>query len=107
MTTTTLSKPPPTGAMSPVASIRFAELTTSASEAQMASDELTPSDVAREFNVSPTTVRRWDKRGWLKPTHLLPGSRHRRYSRADVEAFKKRVAEGAFDETSTQPSSDE
>lgn len=63
----------------------------------MTGDELTPKDVAREFNVSTSTVRRWDRPGWLRPTRILPGSRHRRYSRQDVDAFRKLYDEGLLD----------
>jgi len=55
--------------------------------------ELTPAQVAAEFRVSPSTVRRWEKAKMLLPTRRLPGSGYRRYSRADVEAFKVRLAE--------------
>jgi DNA-binding transcriptional MerR regulator len=51
-------------------------------------EELTPADVAREFKVSPATVRRWEEKGILKPTRRLPGSHYRRYSRESVEALK-------------------
>jgi excisionase family DNA binding protein len=60
--------------------------------------ELTPGEVAREFKVSPSTVRRWGKRGWLPPTRLLPGSRYRRYSREAVDEFRRRYEAGEFDE---------
>lgn len=64
----------------------------------MQGDELTPQDVAREFNVSTSTVRRWDKRGLLKPTRTLPGSKHRRYSREDVDVFRERHGDGLLGE---------
>ena len=54
--------------------------------------ELTPAEVAREFKVSPATVRRWEESGLLKPTRRLPGSRHRRYSRESVNTFKAELA---------------
>lgn len=60
--------------------------------------ELTPAEVAKEFNVSPATVRRWGARGWLKPTRRLPGSTYRRYSRADIDAFKERMEAGEYDD---------
>lgn len=63
-------------------------------------DELTPSEVASEFNVSPATVRRWGTRGWLPPTRRMPGSGYRRYSRADVDAFRQRLDAGEYDEAS-------
>jgi len=61
----------------------------------MGKDELTPAEVARELDVSPATVRRWEGSGLLKPTRRLPsatGRGHRRYSRESVEALKKRFA---------------
>lgn len=58
----------------------------------MGADELTPSEVAAEFNVSPATVRRWEARGILTPTRRLPGKHgHRRYSRASVDTLKKQL----------------
>jgi excisionase family DNA binding protein len=57
----------------------------------MGADELTPAEVAREFNVSPATVRRWEESGVLAPTRRLPGSGHRRYSRAAVDALKAKI----------------
>lgn len=59
----------------------------------MGKDELTPSEVAREFNVSPATVRRWENSGVLAPSRRLPGSRHRRYSRDAIEALKAKLSE--------------
>jgi DNA-binding transcriptional MerR regulator len=59
----------------------------------MGKDELTPTEVAREFNVSPATVRRWEEGGILAPSRRLPGSRHRRYSRTSVEALKAKLDE--------------
>lgn len=55
----------------------------------MTDTELTPVEVAREFNVHPSTVRRWEAAGILTPTRRLPGSRHRRYSRAAVDTLKR------------------
>lgn len=54
----------------------------------MTDTELTPVEVAREFNVHPSTVRRWEAAGILTPTRRLPGSKHRRYSRDAVDALK-------------------
>lgn len=59
--------------------------------------ELSPADVAREFKVSASMVRRWGVRGWLPPTRRLAGSGYRRYSRADVEKFRTRLEAGEFD----------
>ncbi len=63
-------------------------------EKRVPGEELTPAEVAREFNVSPATVRRWEASGVLKPTRRLPNSRHRRYSRATVDALRRQLAEG-------------
>jgi DNA-binding transcriptional MerR regulator len=57
----------------------------------MGKDEMTPVEVAREFDVSPATVRRWEEKGILAPSRRLPGSKHRRYSKAAVEELKKRL----------------
>lgn len=59
----------------------------------MGADELTPAQVAKEFDVSPATVRRWEAAGVLAPSRRLPGSKHRRYTKAAVEALKKKLAE--------------
>lgn len=79
-----------------ITSLRLANLTR---EAPMTSgdEELTPSQVARELRTSASTVRRWEGKGWLVPRRT-PGGRHRRYSRADVEEFKRRYEEGEFTE---------
>jgi excisionase family DNA binding protein len=66
-----------------------------------AEDELTPGEVAQELGVSAPTVRRWEQRGVLKPSRKLPGSNHRRYSRADVEALKKTMRASEDDASST------
>ncbi|QKW15449.1 MerR family transcriptional regulator [Verrucosispora sp. NA02020] len=58
----------------------------------MGKDELTPTEVARELRVSPSTVRRWEETGILKPSRRLPGSGHRRYSRSSVDALKRDLA---------------
>ncbi len=59
-------------------------------------NELTPAEVAGEFNVSPATVRRWEKSGILAPTRRMPRSGHRRYSRADVDALHARLKAGDY-----------
>lgn len=56
--------------------------------------ELSPADVAKELNVSPSTVRRWSKKGLLKPTRVLPGSNYHRYSRETVDEFRRRLEAG-------------
>jgi MerR-like DNA binding protein len=61
-------------------------------------NEMTPAQVAQELGVSPSTVRRYEKRGIIAPARRLPGSRYRRYSRADVETTKKRIEAGEFDQ---------
>jgi hypothetical protein len=61
-------------------------------------DELTPAQVALELGVSPSTVRRYEERGILAPARRLPGSRYRRYARADVDRAKERIAAGEFDQ---------
>jgi hypothetical protein len=93
MTTPILDRPPPGSAQTLLTSIALDDLTTSTKEAAMGKDELTPTEVAREFNVSPATVRRWEDANILKPSRRLPGKHgHRRYSRASVEALKQRLA---------------
>lgn len=48
-------------------------------------NELTPQQVADLLGVSPSTVRRYEDSGILKPSRRLRGSGHRRYARADVD----------------------
>ena len=98
MTSDTLNRPPPTNLRTLAGSIALGESTT-ALGAEMGKDEMTPAEVAREFEVSPATVRRWEAAGILAPTRRLPGSKHRRYSKAAVEALKKRLAEPEPPET--------
>lgn len=51
-------------------------------------DLLTREDVARELNVSPWTIFRWQKAGWIK-TAVDRGKRGVvRYERAEVERVK-------------------
>ncbi|MEV5819370.1 helix-turn-helix domain-containing protein [Micromonospora haikouensis] len=88
MTTDLLHRPPPGRPHPTHTSVTLGDLTTSTG-GTVGADELTPSEVAAEFNVSPATVRRWEKAGVLAPTRRLPGSKHRRYSRAAVDALKK------------------
>jgi excisionase family DNA binding protein len=47
---------------------------------------LTPREVAEILGVRAATVGLWARIGVLKPALLTPGG-HRRYRRADVEAF--------------------
>lgn len=61
-------------------------------------DEMTPGQVADYLGIAPTTVRRWEKAGILKPYRRLPGSGYRRYRRADVEAVARRMETGPGDE---------
>jgi len=64
----------------------------------MAAGELTPSQAAAELGVSASTVRRWGDKGILKPSRVLPGSRHRRYSQESVNALKTKLEDGTFSE---------
>jgi excisionase family DNA binding protein len=58
-------------------------------------EELTPQEVADLLGVSPATVRRWEEREILRPSRRLPGSGHRRYRRADVDALQEQIATDA------------
>lgn len=49
---------------------------------------LSSSDVARLFGVSAKTVARWARRRQL--AHIVTPGGHRRFYRADVDAFLKR-----------------
>lgn len=53
-------------------------------------DLLTTAEVAAEYRVSGTTVRRWVKAGHLEATKLPGGTL--RFRRADVEAILRPVA---------------
>lgn len=64
-------------------------------------DEMSPSEVAKELMVSAATVKRFEKRGILAPSRRLPGSKYRRYSRADVRQAQERIAAGDFNGTDT------
>lgn len=61
-------------------------------------DNLTTSAVAKILRVSDATVRRWDTNNVLKPARKLPGSKHRRYRRSDVEEFRDRLERGEIDQ---------
>lgn len=45
--------------------------------------------VARYFDVSNSTVRNWERRGWLAPDHRTGGG-HRRYKVSDVQLMVER-----------------
>ncbi len=98
MSLDTLTLPLPAFPPRSITSVQLGHLTALLiPEATMTADEeLGPSEVAKEFNVSPATVRRWEKAGILTPTRRLPGSRYRRYSRAAVDALHRRL-EGPAD----------
>jgi excisionase family DNA binding protein len=53
-------------------------------------DILTPTDVARLLAVSPVTVRQWAQKGLIE-ARTTPGG-HRRYTRAAVADFARRMA---------------
>lgn len=55
--------------------------------------EMLPAQAAEILGVSPSTVRRFESKGWLKPKRRLP-SGHRRYSRDDVVELKRKIDEG-------------
>lgn len=84
---------PPGSATDMISSVGLADLEASGVGVMVGKDdELTPLEVAREFKVSPATVRRWEESGVLAPTRRLPGSGHRRYSREAVNALKRKLA---------------
>lgn len=60
-------------------------------------DELTPAEVADELGISTSTVRRYEAKGWLIPRRM-PGSRHRRYRRADVDEFIRMCEAGELEQ---------
>lgn len=85
---------PPNGAAEMISSVGLADLEASGVGVMVGSgEELTPVEVAREFKVSPATVRRWEERGLLAKARRLPGSKHRRYSRESVDALKRKLSE--------------
>ena len=47
------------------------------------------SEFANKLGVSSSTLRNWEKRGWLKPHHVTP-SGYRYYSEEQYEQFLKR-----------------
>jgi excisionase family DNA binding protein len=51
---------------------------------------MTPGDVARALHVSPKTVVRWARAGYIPCIVTLGG--HRRFQRTDVEALAARMA---------------
>lgn len=53
---------------------------------------MTPGDVARALHVSPKTVVRWARAGYIPCIVTLGG--HRRFQRSDVEALAARMAGG-------------
>lgn len=95
MTITAMRRSPPLPPTASATSVALGNLTNLTSEVPMASDEMTPGEVADELGVSAATVRRWEVRGVLLPSRRFPGSRHRRYRREDVEALKAEMKGGA------------
>lgn len=47
---------------------------------------MTPGEVADVLKVHPATLTRWTERGLLKAIRL-PGGRHKRYRRAEIDAI--------------------
>ncbi len=47
---------------------------------------LSTTDVAHRLGVTPETVRRWTKAGYLKLHRRTPGN-HRQYKQSDVDAL--------------------
>ncbi|WP_076697357.1 helix-turn-helix domain-containing protein [Tersicoccus sp. Bi-70] len=52
---------------------------------------LTTSDVAGEFGVLPSTVRRWVSAGTISPTVTTPGGQYK-FSRESVDQLKADTA---------------
>lgn len=52
---------------------------------------LTPSEVARIFDVDPKTVSRWSRAGKIKAIRTIGG--HRRYKVSEVRAAVDRISE--------------
>ena len=48
-------------------------------------------EAARMLGVHPSTLRRWDKTGILRPSYRTPTG-ERRYTEADIEAGRKTPA---------------
>jgi len=51
---------------------------------------LTIKKVAKLLNVTPTTLRNWDKKGILKP-YRHPVNNYRLYKIEDIEAFLRKI----------------
>ena len=51
---------------------------------------LTIKKAAKLLNVTPTTLRNWDKKGILKP-YRHPVNKYRLYKIEDIEAFLRKI----------------
>lgn len=58
---------------------------------------LTISQAAKELGVVRKTLWRWDREGILKPEMRIGSQGHRRYSRRQIEEFKKKSRERTRD----------
>lgn len=56
-------------------------------------DLILPIEAARQLGVSTTTLRRYERDGWIKARRIASG--HRRYNRADVCALARTFEENA------------